>query len=453
MRLLFYWVIARLLVQISGRDSWAICRDNLSVREHLDNKIAYVEKQTFETWYNRTASSHVARVEGAALANLRSMAELPNPVSVCNEIGTCACAFKKFGAFRPIRHDKCSLVMYQDHQAFEKRQRGGGSSRSKSRKTMWQRGGGTSRSKPLKTMFRVGFAWLQHDFPDIKLAVLRMQHNMSAALDAEFSRRAERHGGIGTDSDGKVVVVNPLVLSEEFYRLVVAHEGLVETIQGYLGPNARLDDAFLQRNNPRPMTPDGGDPWKSSAHWHHDTVGHRLKMFVYLSDVDASTATPIAAGTHRLLYKAGYHGEFQGAEQDNGLSRFDHKYVEETFDVRSMVGSPGDIFLFDTNSIHRAAALTGGRTARETLVLEFSNQELSQDVRRGCSSHSPTGALNYSRKRYEAKCMSKRCRLWKWLVPRTFERAAGELSNPDIMSSEPGYFEGFNRGRLLPALL
>ena len=436
-RRLFSLLILQALMVTDSRDSWSVCKDSLA---HIDNGNghAYAEKEEYEAWYNRTYSFIGRHVGIHSDANIQPMTKLQNPSSVCNEIGTCACALEDLKMLQPIRHDKCSLAMYRDHRAFEKRRR-------KFEKTQIREKRRKKKNpKPLKELFRAGYTWLHHDLPELKRAVLSMQRNMTKVLDAAFARR-------GADNMGSVVVVNPLVLSEDFYRLIVQHECLASIIKGYLGPSAQLDDAFLQRNIPRQLTPEEKQKaWVSSAQWHHDTVGHRLKMFVYLSDVDASTATPVCSGTHRLLYKAGYHGGGHGFEQENGLSRFDDRYVHSTFDVHRLVGSSGDAFLFDTNSIHRAAAVTSGQTSRDVLVLEFSCKELSAEIKDTCRHHAPTGPLNFSRKRYAAKCLAKRCKSWRWLVPRTFEKYVGGLANPEILTSNHGYFDGFDLRRQLP---
>ena len=188
------------------------------------------------------------------------MTKLQNPSSVCNEIGTCACALEDLKMLQPIRHDKCSLAMYRDHRAFEKRRRKFEKMqiREKRRKK--------KNPKPLKELFRAGYTWLHHDLPELKRAVLSMQRNMTKVLDAAFARR-------GADNMGSVVVVNPLVLSEDFYRLIVQHECLASIIKGYLGPSAQLDDAFLQRNIPRQLTPEEEQKaWISSEPFYRSTV-------------------------------------------------------------------------------------------------------------------------------------------------------------------------------------
>ena len=155
------------------------------------------------------------------------------------------------------------------------------------------------------------------------------------------------------------------------------------------------------------------------------------------------SATPVAEGTHRLLYKTGYVGArcqtCTDVTQDNSLSRFDTEFVEGTFNVTRMTGRVGDVFIFDTNAIHRAAAATGALRDRDVMVLEFSDQRLSHNIQANCNANAPTGPLNFSRKRPEGMCLSPDCDekigFRKWRVPRSF-LFESEKSKPLLLNAE-----------------
>lgn len=106
-----------------------------------------------------------------------------------------------------------------------------------------------------------------------------------------------------------------------------------------------------------------------SGHWHHDGEGHRLKAFVFLSDVDAaSRPTRIAAGTHDTFYwsYAGYGKKGEGLR----YSRFSEQFVAKSYDVHTMTGPRGGGFVFDTNTVHKGEVR--GSKPRDVLMIELS---------------------------------------------------------------------------------
>ncbi|KAH8047060.1 hypothetical protein JL720_16192 [Aureococcus anophagefferens] len=95
--------------------------------------------------------------------------------------------------------------------------------------------------------------------------------------------------------------------------------------------------------------------------WHHDRVGRRLKLFVYLHDVDCDDGHPtlVVRGTHRLRY---YRTDSFAA------SRFEDAYVRGAYDVVAACGRRGGGFLFDTHAVHKG---TPERADRTTVIAEF----------------------------------------------------------------------------------
>ena len=100
-----------------------------------------------------------------------------------------------------------------------------------------------------------------------------------------------------------------------------------------------------------------------SSVWHHDRCGRRLKLFIYLKDVDIHTHPTMVARKSQDTF---YYNHLSNWAYH---SRFDDSYVRSRHEVRSMVAPAGGGFLFDTNALHRST-LAGNRE-RDCLVLEF----------------------------------------------------------------------------------
>ena len=101
----------------------------------------------------------------------------------------------------------------------------------------------------------------------------------------------------------------------------------------------------------------------NSARWHHDRCGRRLKLFVFMHDVQLDgRPTIVAPGSHQLWY--GLH-----STPGRTTSRFNERFVRTHFSPVPMTGGGGGGFLFDTNALHRGEHI--GRQNRTTLILEF----------------------------------------------------------------------------------
>ena len=96
--------------------------------------------------------------------------------------------------------------------------------------------------------------------------------------------------------------------------------------------------------------------------WHHDRVGNRLKVFVFLHDVDCDEGHPteVAVGSHLLNY---YRTDAMGA------SRFADAYVRENYEVAKLCGAKGGGFVVDTHTLHRGAV--EGSLPRTVVVGEY----------------------------------------------------------------------------------
>lgn len=96
--------------------------------------------------------------------------------------------------------------------------------------------------------------------------------------------------------------------------------------------------------------------------WHHDRVGRRIKLFVYVHDVDCDAGHPtqIAKASHKLFY---YRTDHFAA------TRFTDAYVQANFDILRACGSRGGGFIFDTNTVHKGTP--EGDRDRLTIIAEY----------------------------------------------------------------------------------
>ncbi|KAH8098285.1 hypothetical protein JL720_1220 [Aureococcus anophagefferens] len=128
-------------------------------------------------------------------------------------------------------------------------------------------------------------------------------------------------------------------------------------VESHLGADAALDGYKVTR-----LTTRGEDEGAYIAGlWHHDRVGRRLKLFVYLHGVDCGDGHPaLVARTHRLRY---YRTDSFAA------SRFEDAYVRGAYDVVAACGRRGGGFLFDTHAVHKGTP--EGARDRTTVIAEF----------------------------------------------------------------------------------
>ena len=134
----------------------------------------------------------------------------------------------------------------------------------------------------------------------------------------------------------------------------------------YVGVEAELEGFAAFRLYPEVRTPATREhPQKpqhpsTSALWHHDRCGRRIKVYIFLQAVtDATHPTKIVPGSHRNTYFS-YGDYFE--------SRFSSHYVSH-LNATPMLGVLGDGFIFDTNTIHRGKPGMGLK--RDVLMFEF----------------------------------------------------------------------------------
>jgi len=176
------------------------------------------------------------------------------------------------------------------------------------------------------------------------LALLGEKKTLKSTADAQL--RVD----VIVDTKARYAALGPLLEAPAVHRVVTT----------YLGGTARFDGVSTIYHRAGNIS--AADSYGSGL-WHHDRCGSRLKLFVFLSDVDSdSHPTQVADGTHNTLYYSNTVSE----------SRFRNEYVRAHHQVIDLVGRRGGGFLFDTNALHRGkmAAPSAGK-ARAVVILEF----------------------------------------------------------------------------------
>ena len=195
---------------------------------------------------------------------------------------------------------------------------------------------------------------------------------LSEASDALFSGNDDKifavspHAIVSSTSGGLVETARlPLPPIDALLR----NASLAHVINAYLG-DSMLDGYKVTRLS---TTTTRDQSAYVASMWHHDRTGRRLKMFVFLHDVDCADGHPtqVAMGTNNMLY---YRTDSLHA------SRFRDEYVREHFNVTLGCGTRGSGFLFDTHTIHKGT--TEGKNARTTVIAEFHNALKCPVVRR-----------------------------------------------------------------------
>ncbi len=135
---------------------------------------------------------------------------------------------------------------------------------------------------------------------------------------------------------------------------------LKEIIENYLGETV-LSGYKATRLDTR--TEYGVNAYIASR-WHHDRTGRRLKLFVYLHDVDCEEG-------HPTLYAKGSQNIYFYRTESFVMSRFKDSFVQKHYDVVKGCGKRGQGFLLDTHGIHRGEP--AGNNPRTTLIAEYHN--------------------------------------------------------------------------------
>ena len=140
-------------------------------------------------------------------------------------------------------------------------------------------------------------------------------------------------------------------------QLLVHNATLATVIEAYLGPSLLHGYKVTRLTHSLTKT----DQYNAGM-YHHDRVGRRLKLFMFLHDVDCNVGHPtkVAAGSHRMLY---YKTE------DYPVTRFTDDFVERHYPILKGCGKRGGGFLFDTHTIHKGTVQ--GENERTVVIAEY----------------------------------------------------------------------------------
>jgi len=140
---------------------------------------------------------------------------------------------------------------------------------------------------------------------------------------------------------------------------LVTNETINQAVRSYLGPRAKLDGYKLFNFS---TTKESAADSYVAGLWHHDRAGRRLKMFVFLHDVDCEEGHPteVVLGSHNMVY---YKTESMA------FSRFSDDYIRNNYKIHKGCGKRGSGFLFDTHTIHKGTP--EGTNWRTALMLEY----------------------------------------------------------------------------------
>ena len=144
-------------------------------------------------------------------------------------------------------------------------------------------------------------------------------------------------------------------------RPLLRNATLERALRGYLGGPVRYDGhTVLRLTNELTSVSQ-----YMSAEWHHDRCGRRLKLFVFLHDVDDETRpTLVLRGSHNLIYSA-YDLESSRGQAVDAWATRPHAHA----DVVRLTGPAGGGFLLDTNALHRGEHR--GTRPRTVVLLHF----------------------------------------------------------------------------------
>lgn len=143
--------------------------------------------------------------------------------------------------------------------------------------------------------------------------------------------------------------LDPLMNNKAILELVSFYVGSDVVINGYQYWHVHANATTQQQRN--------------TGEWHHDACGTRVKIFVYLHDVDEDRmVTEVAAGSQ--TYQKYIYGGVK--------PWFKTESVEHEWRVGKMTGPAGGGFLFDPNTIHRASSHRP-HLSRDVVIVDISS--------------------------------------------------------------------------------
>jgi hypothetical protein len=161
--------------------------------------------------------------------------------------------------------------------------------------------------------------------------------------EAEFDQLDKLRSSLSEGNDVDILIKFPIL------KKLFDFEELNALLRDYLGKSCQFDYAdshVCQIGKP------------ASPHWHHDSVGHRIKIFICVNDQTETACTEVVPTTHRRKY------------WDYNMSKFTDDEVDSK-NSKKLIGKKGDLLIFDTNVLHRGLY---DNTERHIVQFEFSSR-------------------------------------------------------------------------------
>lgn len=175
-------------------------------------------------------------------------------------------------------------------------------------------------------------------------------------LPQQIANRLE-HGERDHPGVTRFYLKNPLKVAPDLLQWL-RHPLLNEIVRAYVGGDTVFDRCLVWR------IPAAANKRNTSALWHHDWCGRRLKLFVLLHDVgETGRPTQYVRGSHKGQLRL----------MNYGFSRYTDDKAEGRGEVVKLVGNAGDCILVDTNGLHRATG-EGGFEVRDVICMEYSDR-------------------------------------------------------------------------------
>jgi len=151
----------------------------------------------------------------------------------------------------------------------------------------------------------------------------------------------------------KVIATNNPFKNSKMLTKICCDQELYQIICQYLGKDVYIIKAWGSR-----YYAVGKQANVGVFQWHHDSAGKRVKIMILLRDVTENDRfIAYVPGSHKLKYSFEQYGQ----------NKFGIDYCKKHMDhveIFNGTGNAGDIFIFDTNGIHRGTTSeNGGRDA------------------------------------------------------------------------------------------
>ena len=177
----------------------------------------------------------------------------------------------------------------------------------------------------------------------------------------DFLAYNNAHKNCADFEDTKILVKVPSLAS------VLYNNNMLNLIYSHLGNRARLDYVSFSRLS-------GKSADSNSGLWHHDSVGKRLKVFIFLNNcsLKSHVSTDYIPGTHRIRRQNYENPVIKGTRVQPAENDINKKV--------SLTGKMSEGFIFDTNGLHRGN-YKKNLLFRDTLQLEFSDYLKSKVIK------------------------------------------------------------------------